>query len=73
MSSRKRSVRSNRSRKPRRSLPPLLEGLENRMVLSQVESDPPGHRADLGPGRRAAADALPVTPAWRKADAREHS
>ena len=35
MSSRKRSLRSIGSRKLRRSLPPLLENLETRLVLSQ--------------------------------------
>ena len=34
MSARKRSLRLNRSRKTRRSLPPLLEDLEPRLVLS---------------------------------------
>ncbi len=46
MSSRKRSLRSNGSRNLRRSLPPLLESLEARLVLSTVS---PIQRTVTGP------------------------
>ena len=36
MSSRNRSLRINGSRRQRRSLPPLIENLENRMLLSDL-------------------------------------
>ena len=40
MSSRNRSSRINGSRRQRRSLPPLLESLENRLVLSNINPVP---------------------------------
>ena len=67
MSSRKRSLRSIGSRKPRRSLPPLLESLENRMVLSQVS---PILRPVTGPisdtGGAPPPTSIPVTPVGAK-------
>ena len=70
MSARKRSVRSNRLQKPRCASRPLLEDLENRLVLSSVMS--PLNRTivpDLNPGgatltakQRLALQQIELTP-----------
>ena len=61
MSARKRSLRSNGSRKPRRTLPPLLENLENKVMLSQTGLSPVLRHVD-GPTVPAPPASLPVSP-----------
>ncbi len=59
MSSRKRSLRSNGSRNLRRSLPPLLESLEARLVLSTLS---PVERVSTGPNAPPYGAPTPISP-----------